>query len=352
MYRENIINIVLGVILSSISCVFFMVLKKDRFFEKCKYGTIIGINANLPTAKYYSDGRANPKKNFAVQVFRSGFYNDFKKDSEHNLNKEGEPDYDKFLQSSSMQDINYYPYRDRDPELLPNHLFVEWYSYSEDKFYLLKQKLDYDKILKACRILQRNGDNWTKNSVLATIRPNGNINISMLRQPQSVSEVEKYELINIQDLHAKTVEKDWKILKREKFELSNINSRNELSSLMNDKFKWSFNILLPENYRVNYFDMILFSGDFEDRIGTELPTHASWKLSPKIINLKYSGGGTEGTVQWRLDGKEIFDAFKKLKNLVGKEDIELSLDLKTDIYDPILILRKGNTSIVLKNINQ
>lgn len=143
--RQNIINLVLGLILLAIVATLLYLKNENRDFEKYNWSAIIytsglydGTNKKAATSEKFDTTENN------IELLKFHFYNTEEVSSSLLWDKNF---YGDILNSKAQNQIN----PDAIFGLYPNHASMNYFSYNDNAFYELDQALDYAKIKKIAR---------------------------------------------------------------------------------------------------------------------------------------------------------------------------------------------------------
>lgn len=226
-------------------------------------------------------------------------------------------------------------------KILPNTIKLEYYSFEENKFYMLNTKLDYDKIINFANKKEKN----TNLRFVINILPKGKVDFYFDESTNNK--------FFIQNLNCKEVKYDWEKLKIErntslgseqtyadKKNLENILEFKDYIDLVKNIHKWTLVVNLNDNKNSN--DIYIKGFDNQRLSGN------NHSIEKKIIYSKIPESIRIKNINYSFDGFEILTAFKKIENIKNSLPIEILCNRDKNSFK--CFLQKGDVIIDLKNI--
>jgi hypothetical protein len=238
----------------------------------------------------------------------------------------------------------------------PDSCSIQWFSYTENKFYEANIPLSKELIKRITKSLRT--DQQKKFGAGGTLRAEREFDVTFYAELKAKGTltigVATYdfheEIISVQ---AHEIEMDWN-----KFKPCNSSTRHEWVDLVISRYNWDLDVDLPEDQtideiKVNTFADIRYDFVEEKNNSTEEQGDSSQttlKAIPNEIRIWIKSSKRNGltVLEINFDEKEIHDSFSMLR-ISEKASIILNIDtLNGDNTQGNIVLKQGNQKIKLE----
>ncbi|SKB66814.1 hypothetical protein SAMN05660477_00638 [Soonwooa buanensis] len=338
--RQNIINLVLGLILLAIVATLLYLKNENRDFEKYNWSAIIYTSGlyDGTTKKAATSEKSDTTEN-NIELLKFHFYNTEEVSSSLLWDKNF---YGDILNSKAQNQIN----SDAIFGLYPNHANISYFSYNDNAFYQLDQTLDYAKIKKIARKYRYNRESeisffvdiLSHNKVILFLGVNGD-------------EDNGIELIDT--LTSTKIKENWAILKQNAPSRKNIRNLESLQELVLSKKYWGVHLELPKDADLESISMTGFdNSEIKDIVSSDLVMPFKSRKLPKSILITWISNDKTYSLNYEIDGQSLLDAFKTLSLNTNEANINLSIIIPNNNKPASLFLKQAGNNIQIKTTNE
>ncbi|GEM_PF-2294921 len=237
-------------------------------------------------------------------------------------------------------------------ELLPDSLFIKWFSYNEQKFYCGRFALQKEIILDKIDLLNISSSIQGNNKeeyicFIAEIMPKGKLTVWLQKSNKVNSK------LKIADYQSKEIKETWHIFDDyNKEDTSYINIKNKVALVL-EKHSYKLDINLPTGYKLRNSYINLFTQDILHFDENDYKEIGNINSLPKKIYLTWNNGKKKFSTDFYFSEDEVLDVFRKLDINLNKEKtnliLELSVNDRNDSIKAVLKSIKTNSKVVLRN---
>ncbi|WP_313374206.1 hypothetical protein [Chishuiella sp.] len=319
------INIFLAIAFGLLLILNLGVRYKNREYDKMYW------NAEI----YSSDENSSIKDENIIKIIDAKFYNNFN-NSKTGLNSESLRKNRGILTTKIEENVLFH-YSDN---LLPDSLYLKYFSIDERKFYELSTKLPYEKIKNIA-------DKYKEDPILfLEIKPTGKVILKIKEK-----ENKEYEIID--SYNAKISSGELEMLTYEEYmnkkfnRYEGIENITDFSDLLQNKYKWLFKVKIDDDenlqsaysYSYTYEHLNLFMNN--DTL--------DFQKIPRYFSIDWANHQQEYSIHYNFNDIQILNAFRSLNKIDSNEPISMTFILFKDKY-PQCDITRGNESISLENL--